>query len=149
MSKPSPAKNPSTPAAPSAADAASAAGNQSSQVGAGKQPAGGSSPPAGSASNTSEPRPGDAQPGEPKPGDGETGKQARPSGEPPAGAGRKATRKPKLHPKAVEAEIPPAVVTAACGDTDFTDVLGARRYPDRWVLVLMGAKDVRKVEVAL
>lgn len=54
MSKPSPAKNPSTPAAPSAADAASAAGNQSSQVGAGKQPAGGSSPPAGSASESAD-----------------------------------------------------------------------------------------------
>jgi hypothetical protein len=139
MSKSGPAKNPSTPAAPSAADAASAAGNQSSQVGAGKQPGAGSSSAPGSASNASEPKPGDVQ----------TGTQARPDGEPPAGPARKATRKPKLHPRAAEADIPAAVLTAACGDSDFTDVLGARRYPDRWVLVLMSAKDVRKFEVPL
>lgn len=149
MSKPSPVKNPTTPAAPSAADAASAAGNQSSQVGAGKQPGAGDSSAPGSASNPSESRPGDMQTGEQKPGDVETGKQARPSGEPPAGTGRKAARKPKLHPRALDADIPAAVLTAACGDTDFTDVLEARRYPDRWVLVLMSAKDVRKVKVPL
>ncbi len=111
MSKPSPAKNPSTPAAPSAADAASAAGTQSSQVGAGTQPGAGDSSAPGPAS--------------------------------------KAKRKPKLHAQAADADIPAAVLTAACTDPDFTDVLGARRYPDRWVLVLMSAKEVRKVEVAL
>jgi hypothetical protein len=52
-----------------------------------------------------------------------------------------------VHPRAAEADIPAAVLTAACSDTDFTDVLGARRYPDRWVLVLMSATAVRKIEV--
>lgn len=128
------APKPNPPAAPSAG------GNQPSQVGAGTQPAGGSSPPAGSAPGADE-TPNTSEPSEP----GKAG-AVPPSGEPPAAPARKA-RKPKLHPKAAAAEIPAAVLTAACGDAEFTDVLSARQYPDRWVLVLMSANHVRKVEV--
>lgn len=54
----------------------------------------------------------------------------------------------RVHPAAVAAGVPDEVVTAACGPrADVTDVLAARRYADRWVLVLMTARAAFKVEV--
>jgi hypothetical protein len=54
----------------------------------------------------------------------------------------------RVHAAAVAAGLPDEVVAAACGPrAEVTDVLTARRYADRWVLVVMTARAAFKVEV--
>lgn len=54
----------------------------------------------------------------------------------------------RVHAAAVAAGLPDEVVAAACGPrAEVTDVLTARRYADRWVLVVMTARTAFKVEV--
>lgn len=142
------APKPNSPAAPSAT------GNQPSQVGAGTQPAGSSSLPAGSAAAdqapNSEPRPEvvDAGTEETRAGAPQS-EQARPGGERPAGAPQdEITQDLRVHAAAVQSDIPSDVLFAACGPRpEISDVLTARRYPDRWVLVVMSATRAFKVEV--
>lgn len=54
----------------------------------------------------------------------------------------------RVHPAAVAEGLTDEVVSAACAPRpEVTDVLAARRYPDRWVLVVMTARKAFKVEV--
>jgi hypothetical protein len=116
---------------PNSPAATSATGNQPSQVGAGTQPAGSSSLPAGSAAadqapNNSEPRPDDVD----------------------AGTEDEITQDLRVHAAAVQSDIPSDVLLKACAPRpEISDVLTARRYPDRWVLVVMSATRAFKVEV--
>lgn len=124
MTKPTKVPKASSPAAPGAD-----AGTHPGEVGAGTHPAAGSVPAAGSAAQTPPP----ASSGSP---DG---------GEPPSGAGSTDLR---VHPAAVDAGISPDVIDfARLLAPDITDVFAARRYPDRWVLVVQSAKHAWKIEV--
>jgi hypothetical protein len=54
----------------------------------------------------------------------------------------------RIHPAAVAEGLIYGVASEACAPRpEVTDVLAARRYPDRWVLVVMTARKAFKVEV--
>ncbi len=149
MAKSSPTKKPDSPAAPDgAAKAADAAGTLPSQVGAGEQPGAADKAAPGSAKNPERARPGDGETGK-KSGAVKTDKKKAPDGgAPPSGSRRTAKRDlVRVHPKAADNKIPDDVLRQACEDVDVSDVIGARRYPDRWVLVVMSETRAWKIEV--
>jgi hypothetical protein len=56
----------------------------------------------------------------------------------------------RVHSAAVQANIPTEVLCQACAPRpEITDVIAAREYPDRWVLVVLTATRAFKVEVSL
>lgn len=141
------APKPNSPAAPSAD------GNQPSQVGAGKQPAGSSSLPAGSASAdqaSRTERESESESGTPQAAAGDESQDAAVAD--PAGGGSEGlgeiTQDLRVHAAAVQADIPTEVLHKACAPRpEISDVIAARQYPDRWVLVVLTEKRAFKVEV--